>query len=59
MEAGHVYFCDELLGRAARSVYLDYTVKYYDDDGQLRSASAEAQIVVGNCGRVLDTTARR
>jgi hypothetical protein len=51
---GHVSFCDQFFGRAAKSVLLTYTLNYVDEDGSTKSRTFVAQMVIGNCGRVLN-----
>ena len=58
IEVGHVSFLDRLLGYAASSVHLAYMLNYVDDDGRRRSVATAAQMVIGNCGQVLNTAAR-
>jgi hypothetical protein len=58
LQDGYVYFWDQIQGRAARSVHLKYTVNYLDDQGRRRSAQLEAQLVIGNCGKILNTIGR-
>ena len=47
-----ISFWDVLQGRAARSVYLTYTINYIGADGQRQTAQLETQLVMGNCGQV-------
>jgi hypothetical protein len=58
LEVGYVSFFDQLLGLAARSVHLTYKLNYLDADGHRQSVTTAAQMVIGNCGRVLNTAAR-
>jgi hypothetical protein len=58
LQDGEVYFWDVLQGRAARGVYLKYTIDYVDEQGQRQSARLEAQLVIGNCGQILNTIGR-
>ena len=59
LQDGHVYVWDQLQGRAARSVYLKYTINYLDDQGQRQSALLEAELAIGNCGQILNAIGRQ
>jgi hypothetical protein len=49
-----VGFWDQLFGMAAKSVFLTYTVRSFDENGDFSSQAAEAQRAVGNCGHVFN-----
>lgn len=44
----------EVFGRAAKSVWVTYSVRYIDEDGKQSRETAVMQAVISNCGNVLN-----